>query len=114
MTNLKKGIKTISLDEFCDLANKQGLNKFFTSKEISDYGKEKKLKSLAARYLIKKYIISNYKNHVDYKDIEILNKTNGKPIINTKFDDIKKNIMFSISHTRERATVLIVYKQLRN
>jgi len=107
-TKYHKYIETILLDEFSKIAESKGLDTFFTPAEIEKYGKEKKLKSLAARYLIKQTLIKNANNKLDYHDIEIFNKENGKPIISFNKHYSEKNVHISISHTRVRATVLVI------
>ncbi len=104
----EKYIETILLDEFDKIAGSKGLEAFFTGKEIANYGNEKKLKSLAARYLIKKKLLEIAGHKIVYHDIEILNKKNGKPVITFKKHYSEKNVHISISHTRVRATVLII------
>ena len=108
MNNYTKYIETILLEDFGKIAESKGLETFFTNKEIENYGKEKRLRSLAARYLIKEKLLEIADNRLGYHDIEILNERNGKPVITIKKYYSEKNVHISISHTRVRATVLVV------
>ncbi len=109
----QKYIKTILLDEFDKTVKSQGIEAFFTPDEILKYGKEK-LKSLAARYLVKKILIDHSNDEISYHDIEIFNKENGKPIISFKKHYSEKHVHISISHTRVRATVLVILEDLKS
>ena len=108
MNNYTKYIETILLDDFGKIAESKGLETFFTKKEIEIYGKERKPRSLAARYLIKEKLLEIADRKLGYHDIEILNEKNGKPVIKIKKYYSEKNVHISISHTRVRATVLVV------
>lgn len=94
-------------------------NKIFTEREI-DYCESKginKFQSYAARFAAKeavfKAISDLMKNdyEIEWKQIEILNKENGKPFVNIIKDIEIKNIDISLSHINEiaLASVIIEY-----
>ena len=95
------------------------LNRIYTSKEI-EYCESKKMnkyQSYAGRFAAKEAIfkaisklLSN-KFQVEWKDLEILNNSDGKPFvcINEKIEEIKKcKIDISISHISTTAVASVV------
>lgn len=83
---------------------------YFTIQEIEIYGKKKKKGSLAARQLLKRMLIENFDNSINFTDIEILNNDLGKPILfikNYKSSQLE-NIHFSLSHSKKEVAVLLV------
>ena len=109
----KKYLLTYSIKEFINFIKDENYQRYFTEKEINVYGKRKNKGSLAARFLIKKHIIKQLNVDVNYTDIEILNNDFGKPTlkIHIKPDIETEHIYFSISHTKEQVSVIVVYDE---
>lgn len=106
--NYIKLTKTVLLEDFYLEIEKNGLEDFFMDEEIRLYGKEAGKRSLAARWLAKKLIIEHYKNKIGFNDIMITSAENGKPILKIFSKKISDNILISISHTKVRATGMVV------
>jgi phosphopantetheine--protein transferase-like protein len=114
----KKIARTISSDEFKSKLERKliQIKSVFTEQEISKYYKNENLQSLIARYLIKE-IVGELNGKLDYLNIEILNNSRGKPILNLS-EEIKKclenkkinNIQISLSHTKENIAAMLVYE----
>ena len=106
----KKYLYTYSIKEFVNLIKEDSYQKYFTEEEINVYGKRKNKGSLAARFLIKKHIIKQINTVENYTDIEILNNNFGRPTLKILKADIETGqIFFSISHTKEQVSVIVVY-----
>ena len=100
-----------------DLGNRF-LNKIYTEKEI-EYCEKKgnmKYQHYAVRFSAKEAIfkaiskILKDKYEISWKDVEVLNDTNGRPyinFINKKYDEIE-DIDISLSHSKEYATANVV------
>jgi holo-[acyl-carrier protein] synthase len=91
---------------------------FFTENELKLVEQKNKIKSLGARYLIKKSILEYLAIENKYKDIEIVNQSTGKPIV--KFtgsvkEKIKEsgitNVQISISHSRNFISSIVILEQ---
>jgi phosphopantetheinyl transferase (holo-ACP synthase) len=106
--NYIKLTKTVLLESFYKEIEKNGLEDFFLDKEIELYAKEVGRRSLAARWLVKKLIIEHYKNKIGFNDIMITTAENGKPILTIFNKSITDKILISISHTKVRATGMVV------
>ena len=115
------GTDIIEIDRIEKAIEKGGkvfLNEIYTEKEIEYCEKRKKAKfqHYAARFAAKEAIFKAVngllvnKYDIDWKNIEILNNENGKPLIH--FVDIKlENILsidLSISHCKKYATANVV------
>ena len=115
------GTDIIEIDRIEKAIEKGGkvfLNEIYTEKEIEYCEKRKKAKfqHYAARFAAKEAIFKAVngllvnKYDIDWKNIEILNNENGKPLIH--FIDIKlENILsidLSISHCKKYATANVV------
>lgn len=94
---------------------KKGLNFFFIEEELKLVENKNKIKSLGARYMIKKSILDYLNLTDDFYDIIIKNTTEGKPIIcflgNVKSTIEKKgikNTQISISHSKNFIATLII------
>lgn len=121
--NLKIGNDIIETARIKKLYNKyqdRFKRRVFTEKEINycEERKESKYESYAARFAAKeavfKAISANLENKykIEWKDIEILNDSHGRPYVivkNVKFID---NIDITMSHVKEYAiaTALVSFK----
>ncbi len=106
------------IEKAIEKSEKVFLNEIYTEKEIEYCEKRKKAKfqHYAARFAAKEAIFKAVngllvnKYDIDWKNIEILNNENGKPLIH--FVDIKlENILsidLSISHCKKYATANVV------
>jgi len=114
------GIDIIEVDrikENIEKHEKNFLNKVYTEKEI-EYCESKgvsKYQSYAARFAGKEAAFKavskllNNKFEIGWKDIEILNDENGRPVVNLNWKN-NKNIKteISISHTSKTAIASVV------
>ncbi|NVO01710.1 MAG: hypothetical protein HXX09_03330 [Bacteroidetes bacterium] len=114
----KKLVKTFTTAEFKSKLDAKSLSieHLFTPQEIKIYHVNENLQSLAARYLIKE-MVNELSGGLDYLNIEILNNSKGKPILNLSFELLKKleernvnNIQISLSHTKENIAAMLVYE----
>lgn len=97
------------------------LNRIYTDKEI-EYCESKKLQkfqSYAARFAAKEAIYKTLSDYINFeyswKDFEILNNQNGKPVVNLKFKiEQLESLEISISHCKEYAVAnaIAVYKEI--
>ncbi|MDX9695924.1 MAG: hypothetical protein RBT49_09050 [Bacteroidales bacterium] len=92
-------------------------NSFFTSNELLQCSEKNKIKSLGARYMIKKSIIDFLEISDDYASIEIINNASGKPeaILSDKLKQTinkKKltNLKISISHSKNYIATLVIFE----
>ena len=108
---MQKIIKEISIDDFNIQISYSQYDEYFTFKEIEKFGKKNNKASLAARYLIKKILIEWVGDALKPVDIEILNNEYGRPQIFSKkiSKEIQKKIHFSVSHTKSKAIVLVIF-----
>lgn len=91
---------------------------FFTENELKLTEQKNHIKSLGARYLIKKSILEYLGVENKYKDIEIVNQSTGKPIVifigNVK-EKIRNmgivNVQISISHSRNFISSIVIIEQ---
>lgn len=81
---------------------------FFAQEEITLYANDKQMKSLAARYLIKDIIKKHLYKDLSYRDIIILNESDGRPKLSIKKTDTNKHVHISLTHTRVRAGALVI------
>lgn len=98
------------------MQNEAFIERVFTKKEI-DYCETKnaeiKYQHYAARFSAKEAIFKAISKKVDnqnitWKNIEITNEENGRPVANLVGVDIKCNIDVSLSHIKEYATASAV------
>lgn len=91
-------------------------NRVYTNKEI-EYCESKgknKYQSYAARFAAKEAIFKaisdnlNNKYEIEWKDIEIINDKNGRPIATVKKFDFINNIDISMSHVKEYAIATVI------
>lgn len=110
------GIDIIEIDRIKNSIENYGesfLNKIYTAKEqdyCNKYG-ENKYEHYAARFAAKEAVykaMSNIKE-LSWKDIEITNQENGRPVV-TLYQDIDNldNIDISLSHCRDYATSYVI------
>ncbi len=93
-------------------------DKYFTDRELKSVEDKNKLKSLGARYLIKRSILDYLELVNQYHDIEIENKEDGKPILSYTGEVMNKaeemNIVgfkISISHSGNYISTLVVVEE---
>ena len=118
------GIDIIEIDRIKESVEKYGdsfLNKIYTKTEL-DYclNKSNKYQHLAARFAAKeavyKALTTGTQEKAGWQNIEILNKTNGMPIVKLKgyFENYLTNgnsLKISISHSNNYVTCFaIVYR----
>jgi len=104
-----------SLAEIETVFFKQSDDYYFIDEEIKSVENKNTIKSLGARYLIKKTILDFLKLDEEFNDIEIGNEDSGKPVVKysgkveeqVKQQNIR-NIQASISHSRNFIATLIV------
>lgn len=104
----KKYVEYVTLKSFNIMIDDSDVNDYFTLEEIKLYSVDKKRRSLAARWLIKKILIKHFNNNLSYKDISITNEKNGKPILKINDIEITDTIFISMSHSRLRASGMVV------
>lgn len=103
------------VDEVKEFFNKHSYTEFFTDKEIQSVQNKDIIKSLGARYFIKKSILEYFKLRSQYHNIEIINGINGKPeiILNESLSKVlQDNIQVSISHSRNYITTLVIIEHV--
>jgi len=106
-------VKTI--EEIEEVLFKNTDDFYFIDRELKSVEHKNTLKSLGARYMIKKSILDFLGLKDEYNDIEIENEQSGKPVIKCSFkilDELKKKqvnkVCASISHSRNYITTLVV------
>lgn len=120
------GTDIIEIDRIKDaIKSDTFIKKIFTEKEI-EYCESKKdparIQSYAARFAAKEAIFKAISKvlHLDYgmewKSIEILKEETGRPYVNLKIDNIKKQnlkIDVSLSHIKDYAvaTAVAIYEE---
>ena len=112
-------IEVVRIKNNIETNQEKFLNRIYTSKEI-EYCESKKMnkyQSYAGKFAAKEAIFKaistflNNKFQVEWKDLEVLNNSDGKPFvcINNKIEEIKKcKIDISISHTSTMAVASVV------
>ena len=98
------------------MQNKAFIERVFTEKEINyceTKNEDIKYQHYAARFSAKEAIFKALSKKVDsqsisWKNIEITNEENGRPVANLIDMDIKCNIDVSLSHIKEYATASAV------
>lgn len=105
-----------------DSMDNKFLDRVYTKKEIEycESKKAQKYQSYAARFAAKEAVFKAISKKIDdkysicWKDIEILNDSDGRPYvnINNKCGDFIQNIDISLSHCKEYAVanVILIYK----
>lgn len=106
----------IRYDEFREIADPAFLHHWFSEEERTEYSNKVNPGSLAVRYLLKKALLGYTALHLKGNCISILNDEWGAPMLSIP-DEIRQalikagtpEVLFSFSHTRIRAVVLIVF-----
>lgn len=104
-----------SLEEIKEFFLENLEDNFFTENELKLAEQKNVIKSLGARYLIKKSILEYLDIENKYKDIEIVNHSTGKPIV-TFMASVKEkiresgitNVQVSISHSRNFISSIVI------
>ncbi|MFC1593756.1 holo-ACP synthase [Candidatus Omnitrophota bacterium] len=102
------GVDIIEIERLKSAIERWGeafLKRVFTAKEV-DYSKKRRFpyEHLAARFAAKEAVLKALSNYrYDYKDIEITNNGDGKPVCNLKHSADELTILLSISHTKNYA-----------
>jgi len=111
----KEIVRVKSVDEIKAILFKHSDDYYFIDKELKSIEHKNAVKSLGARYLIKKSILDFLEFNDEFNDIEIENEQNGKPVISfkgrvkDKIDDKKiRNVQVSISHSRNFVSTLVI------
>lgn len=104
-----------SLEDIEAVLFKQTDDYYFIDEEIKSVEHKNAVKSLGARYLIKKTVLDFLKLGEEFNDIEIENEDSGKPVIKYRGkveEQVKKqnisNIQASISHSRNYIATLVI------
>ena len=107
-----------SVEEIGVILSNHSDDYFFNENELKSVENKNTVKSLGARYLIKKTILDYLNLDKNYKDIEIESEKHGKPIIGfigkvkMKIDEKGiNNVQVSISHSRNFISTLVVLEQ---
>ena len=124
--NVSCGTDIIEIERIRDSIENTGeafLDRVFTKKEITycESRKKQKYQHYAARFAAKEATfkaiscILNDKYSIKWKDIEVVNNKQGRPIVNlygVEAEEKIQNIDISISHCKEYAVanVVILYK----
>ena len=103
------GIDIIEINRLKQAIKKWGdsfLNRVFTQDEV-DYAKKRKFpyQHLAARFAVKEAVLKaiGENSKISWHDIQIFNDKNGRPVCSLRDKDNNRNILVSISHTKEYA-----------
>jgi len=111
----KEIILVHSIEEIEEILFKNTDDYYFIDRELKSVEHKNTLKSLGARYMIKKSILDFLGLKDEYNDIEIENEQSGKPVIKCSvklLNELKKKqinkVYASISHSRNYITTLVV------
>ena len=103
------GIDIIEVERISKAIKRWGngfLNHVFTKEEIV-YAKKNRFpeEHLAARFAAKEAVLKAFGDnaHISWKDIQISNDKNGKPVCTYRDKRFKKKILISVSHTKNYA-----------
>ena len=114
----KEIVQVKSLEEIKAILSEILEDNYFSDRELKSVEYKNKIKSLGARYLIKRSILNHLKLDNKYLDIEIKNEDDGKPDLNYTGEVLKKavemNIIsfkISISHSGNYISTLVVVEQ---
>lgn len=111
----KEIVQIKTFEEIEAILFKQANDNYFMDREIKSVEHKNTVKSLGARYLIKKSILDFLKIEDEFTNIEIQNEETGKPVVKytgkveRKINEQKvSNIQISISHSRNFVTTLVI------
>lgn len=103
------GIDIIEVNRIAKAIERWGsgfLNHVFTKEEVA-YAQRHRFPNehFAARFAAKEAVLKAFGDnaHIGWKDIKITNDKNGKPLCIYKDKNFKKQILISISHTKNYA-----------
>ena len=103
------GIDIIEIERMAQALKRWGtsfLEHVFTPQEIA-YAQRRRYPNqhFAARFAAKEAVLKAFGEnaHISWKNIEIINDKNGKPLCHYKDKKFKKKILISISHTKNYA-----------
>lgn len=105
------GIDIVEIERIAKAIERWGehfLKHVFTDNEIKYVNTHKfSAQHFAARFAAKeavyKAIDGNDKKNIGWKDIEVLNEANGKPICQCSKIDVNQKILISLSHSKKYA-----------
>ena len=113
----KEIIQVKSVEEIEAILFKHTDDYYFIDNELKSVKNKNTVKSLGARYLIKKTILDYLSLDKSYKDIEIESEEQGKPNIGftgkvkEKIEEMGiNNVQISISHSRNFISTLVVFE----
>ncbi|MCB2195750.1 MAG: hypothetical protein KQH79_07810 [Bacteroidetes bacterium] len=111
----KKIVQVKSVDEIEEILFKHADDYYFIDKELKSVEHKNTIKSLGARYLIKKSILDFLNLGDEFNDIEIENEDTGRPLVKYSgkvraaiTSKNVRNVQISISHSRNYVTTLVV------
>lgn len=104
------GIDIVKVSRFKD-AKDSFLKRVFSALEIEN-AKEIKEKEnyFAKRFAAKEALYKAYNNKIDFKDISVLNDSNGRPYFDISFDNMK--IHLSLSDEKEYVIASVIVESL--
>ncbi len=111
----KEIVQVKSIREIKEVLLKENEDYYFTENELKSVENKNRIKSLGARYLIKKSMLEFFNLGNEFQEIEISNSEEGKPMVLLKgkvkmFLDKEKvvSVNISISHSRNFVSTLVV------
>lgn len=111
----KELVQVKSIDEIKSILLNHSDDYYFTGKELKSVENKNVIKSLGARYLIKKSILDYLNMNNEYLDIEIENTRDCKPFVSfggkvkEKINEQRiQNAQISISHSRNFVSTLVI------
>ncbi len=114
----KEIVQVESFEEIKAILSKNLDDNYFSDRELKSVEDKNKIKSLGARYLIKRSILNYLKLDNKYHDIEIKNEEDGKPVLTYTGEVLKKavemnitDINISISHSENYISTLVVIEE---
>ncbi|MEE4198140.1 MAG: hypothetical protein V2I54_10885 [Bacteroidales bacterium] len=114
----KEIVSVKSVQEIESILFNQADDLYFIENEIKSTENKNVIKSLGARYLIKKCLIDFLDLRDGYQAIEIQEERSGKPVVTVNgfvqeaiADRRIQNIHVSISHSRNFVSVLVVLEK---
>lgn len=111
----KEIVHVKSIDEIEEILFKRADDYYFIDKELKSVEHKNTIKSLGARYLIKRSILDFLELGDEFNDIEIENEDKGRPVVKytgkvlaaIKSKNVR-NVQISISHSRNFVTTLVI------
>ena len=107
-----------SVEEIEAILDNHSTDYYFTENELKSVENKNSVKSLGARYLIKRTILDYLNLDKNYKGIEIESEEHGKPTVvftrevRARIEEKEiNNVQVSISHSRNFISTLVVLEQ---